>query len=194
MPGGALGHPVTAGTRDDSSRVPAVLRRLRPVAGRRRRGRIVAVLAGSRRAWWIAAALAATALGALMFVSAPGSIKIVAAVPADARFSSLHSSSAVPAGLPGWARPCLGQVPDVRQPPTAFCARVDGRVIGSFTKSEPVGPETHLLVTGGFHVTLVELRPGTPVPSWGSHIVAVGPLAAEELGLRELKAVSVGRG
>ncbi len=135
--------------------------------------------------------MAATALGALLFVSAPGSMRIVRAVPTDVRFSS---ASAVPAGLPSWARPCVGQVPDVRQPTIAFCARVDGRVIGSFTKSEPIGPETHLLVTGGFHMTLVELRPGTPVPSWGSRIVAVGPLAAEELGLRELKAVTVGGG
>jgi hypothetical protein len=69
----------------------------------------------------------------------------------------------------------------------AFCARADGRVIASFAAD---GGETHLLVAGGLHLTLVELRPGMHAPRWGSRIVAVGPLGSSD-GLRELRAVSL---
>jgi hypothetical protein len=58
-------------------------------------------------------------------------------------------------------------------------------VIGSVTKDDG---ETHLLVAGGFHLTLVELQRGTRTPSWGSAIVAIGPLTTTD-GLRELHAL-----
>jgi hypothetical protein len=65
---------------------------------------------------------------------------------------------------------------------------VDGRVIGVVRKSSG---ETHLLVTGGLHFSLVELKPGMPVPGWGSRIIAVGPMGSGEGGFRELKALRV---
>jgi hypothetical protein len=92
--------------------------------------------------------------------------------------------------LPSWAQPCLAnRYPALTEPQIGFCARADGRVIGFVTKDSG---ETHLLVTGGFHVTLVELKPGTHRPSWGSRIVAVGPLTTTD-GLREIQAIRLDR-
>ena len=48
--------------------------------------------------------------------------------------------------------------PSLSEPQIGFCARTEGRVVGFLTKDNG---ETHLLVTGGFHLTLVELKPGT---------------------------------
>jgi len=50
--------------------------------------------------------------------------------------------------------------------------------------------ETHVLVAGGLHLTLVELRRGMRTPFWGSRIVAVGPVGRSN-GLRELHALTL---
>jgi hypothetical protein len=73
----------------------------------------------------------------------------------------------------------------------AFCARLTGRVIATSTKHSG---EAHLLVSGGLHLTIVEVPAGRPVPGWGSWVTAVGPLLADQNGLRELLAVQVADG
>jgi hypothetical protein len=122
----------------------------------------------------------AVALVALIVVAAPGSVRIIERAPA---------SSSGAAAVPGWARPCVGApIVSLRQ---GFCARVDGRVMGSQTKSNG---ETHLLVLGGFHATLVEVERGDKLPGWGSRIVAIGPIIGSSAGLREVRAVSLAGG
>lgn len=111
---------------------------------------------------------------ALLFMAAPGSIQILGRAPAA------HS--------PAWAQPCLAQGPQFDAQQLAFCARVDGRVIATQSKRDG---ETHLLVLGGFHVTLVELPDRAHMPSWGSRVVAVGPMQAASHGLREVKAITL---
>jgi hypothetical protein len=115
----------------------------------------------------------------MLLFAAPGSVRLIKYSP-DA--SNLAGST-----LPAWARPCLADEYSSPPPRIGFCARADGRVVGFITKD---GGETHLLVTGGFHFTLVELKRGTHRPSWGSRIIAVGPMTTSD-GLRELKAIRI---
>jgi hypothetical protein len=120
------------------------------------------------------------ALLGLVVTAAPGSVRVLRQAPA---------SSSAAARVPPWARPCVdAPIVSLRQ---AFCARVDGRVVASHTKSDG---ETHLLVIGGFHATLVEVERGTRLPSWGARIVAVGPMIGEGYGLREIRAISLAGG
>lgn len=138
-------------------------------------------LAGRPALWRVTAALAATALAAIFFFVAPGSVELV-------KYSPLAGG---PAGfaLPAWARPCLrNRYPSLALPQLAFCARADGRVVGYVTKDDG---ETHLLVTGGLHVTLVEIPPGSHKPAWGSRVTAVGPLTSTD-GLREVQTIQLG--
>jgi hypothetical protein len=125
--------------------------------------------------WRLSSAFAAVVLSGLLFLVGPGSVDIVARAPVSGR----HLAETAPS----WTRPCFRQQISARDPKLAFCARVVGLVLGSRTK----GGEPHVLVSGGFHFTLVELRSGARVPPLGSHITAVGPLVRGEWGLRELK-------
>jgi hypothetical protein len=129
--------------------------------------------------WRVTAAVTAAAFAAVLFLAAPGSVELVRNAP---------DSGAPASSLRGWTAPCRSNeyVP-LGASQVAFCARTDGRVIGSFTNG--VG-ETHVLVAGGFHLTLVELKRGMHTPSWGSRIVAVGPMATTD-GLRELHAITL---
>jgi hypothetical protein len=114
---------------------------------------------------------------ALLAISVPGSMEIVADAPM------------VGATPPGWARVCSAtDVAPADQ--VAYCSRVTGRVIGSQGKQSG---ETHLLVTGGLHVTVVELPLGRRAPGWGSWVTAVGPLFTGSGGIPELRAVEVSR-
>jgi hypothetical protein len=131
------------------------------------------------RLWRVAAGLAALVLAAANMLAATGSMKVVQYAPVPGSHAA--------AILPKWAGPCSTRYPSVGETDIAFCARVDGRVIAWATK--PSG-ETHLLVAGGFHLTLVELKAGMHKPGWGSRITAVGPLLATD-GMRELRAVMV---
>lgn len=133
--------------------------------------------------WRITAVLAATVLGAVLWLAGPGSIEVLAHPPV----TGLGARGSTPA----WTRPCLRDLPTLGQQQLAFCARLDGRVVASQTKDRD--GESHLLVIGGFHFTLVELPSGAHVPAWGSRITVVGPLFSGSYGLRELKAVWVGR-
>lgn len=122
--------------------------------------------------WRAATAVSATALGALIFLAGPGSVQVLTESPP---VGAAH--------VPSWAVSCAAvrpAAPGVNQ--LAYCARVDGRVIGSTSE----GGERHVIVTGGFHVTLVELPRGVRTPAWGSRIVAVGSLQSASFGLREL--------
>jgi hypothetical protein len=131
--------------------------------------------------WRISVAMCAAALATILFFTAPGSVSLVKYGP--------EAGGPSASTLPAWSRPCVvaNRYPSMSQPQLAFCARADGRVIGFVGGDEG---ETHLLVTGGFHITLVELKLGTRKPPWGSRIVAVGPLTRSD-GLRELKAVRI---
>ena len=125
--------------------------------------------------WRLISALAAVVLCGLLFLVGPGSVEIVARAPVSGR----HLAEIAPS----WTRPCFREQTSSRYPKLAFCARIVGRVLGSKT----MGGEPHVLVSGGFHFTLVELRSGARVPPLGSHITAIGPLVRGEWGLRELK-------
>jgi hypothetical protein len=131
--------------------------------------------------WRLAAGVCAASLAAILFFAAPGSVSLVKYGP--------EAGGPPASALPVWSRPCVlaNQYPSMSEPQLAFCARADGRVIGSFSGDKG---ETHLLVTGGFHITLVELKLGTHKPAWGSRIVAVGPLTTSD-DLRELKAITI---
>lgn len=135
---------------------------------------------GQRRAsvvWRLSTAFAAVVLCGLLFLVGPGAVDIVARAPV----SGAHRAGP----LPSWTWPCLREETFSRYPKLAFCARIAGRVLTSQT----MGGEPHVLVTGGFHLTLVELRSGARIPPRGSRITAVGPLFHGEWGLRELKAL-----
>jgi hypothetical protein len=130
--------------------------------------------------WRVAAELAALVLAASIFAAAPGSVMVVQYAPVP--------GSPAAAAMPSWARPCLRSYPTRGERELGFCARVDGRVIAWATKSDG---ETHLLVAGGLHLTLVELKPGMRKPAWGSRISAVGPLLPPTAGMREIRALEV---
>jgi hypothetical protein len=129
--------------------------------------------------WRLSGVFAAVVLCGLLFLVGPGSVEIVARAP--------DRGAHLAATTPSWARPCFRGHTSSRYSKLAFCARVVGRVLASQT----MGGEPHLLVSGGFHFTLVELRPGARVPPLGSDITAIGPLFRGELGLRELKTLWV---
>jgi hypothetical protein len=130
------------------------------------------------RLWRVTAALAALLLCGLSLASAQGSLMILA-----------HRPPAVPRGataLPAWAGRCTQGRPRGDRKRLAYCARIEGRVIDS---THGPGPrETHVAVLGGFHIVLVRLPEGAPTPSWGTHIVAIGPLFRARDGQREVQA------
>ncbi len=139
---------------------------------------------GARRSWvWRAAAtFTALLVCGVLVVAGPGSVQIVR------HRHAIDSSTAI--RTPSWTRPCYGHIQDSDHPQLAFCARIDGRVI--YSDATAASGETHLLVVGGFHLVLVELRAGSRRPAWGSRITAVGPLLRARDGEREVQAVWVG--
>ena len=87
---------------------------------------------------------------------------------------------------PAWAGWCTKGRPREDRKRLAYCARIEGRVIDS---THGPGPrETHVAVVGDFHIVLVRLPEGAPTPSWGAHIVAIGPLFRARDGQREVQA------
>lgn len=157
--------------------------RLRPFERLRPLGRRGRVRLERPRLWRVGAILAAVLFCVLMLLVAPGSMQVV-------RVQPLGAASRMPA----WTRPCVIDTPPPHDSSAlAFCARVVGRVVGSIAKSESGDGERHVLVTGGFHVTLVELDGDLASPPLGSRITAVGPLQRASYGLRELIALSIHR-
>jgi hypothetical protein len=130
------------------------------------------------RLWRGTAGLAAVLFLVLLAGAAQGSIDVIARHPTTS-------------GAP-WERWCTaGKVREDRRR-LAFCARIDGRALAS-THGPGVG-EVHVAVVGGFHLTIVRLPDGSPTPSLGTRVVAVGPLVRARNGQREVQAFKVLRG
>ncbi len=113
-----------------------------------------------------------------MLATAQGSLTIIARGPA-AGGDGL-------ATLPAWARLCTeGRAREDRRR-LAFCARVEGRVLGW---THGPGPhEAHVAVLSDFHVVIVRLPEGAATPPWGSRVLAIGPLFRARDGQREVQA------
>lgn len=130
------------------------------------------------RLWRVTAALAALLLCGLLLASAQGSLTILTHRPPTVRRGAR--------ALPAWTGRCTQGQPREDRKRLAYCARIEGRVIDS---THGPGPrETHVAVVGGFHIVLVRLPEGAPTPSWGTHIVAIGPLFRARDGQREVQA------
>lgn len=130
------------------------------------------------RLWRVTAVLAALLLCGVLVVLGQGSVDVIAQRSA--------------AGSASWAPWCTaGQVREDRRR-LAFCARVDGLAVAS-THGPGYG-ETHVAVIGGFHLTIVRLPYGTPTPSPGTRVIAVGPLVRARNGQREVQAFRLVRG
>jgi hypothetical protein len=132
------------------------------------------------RLWRATAALAGALLCASVLVCAQGSLTVLADPPA----------AAPSARTPPWARWCTHGSARQDRTRLAFCARVDGRVIGSTAGPGP--REAHVAVLSDFHVVIVRLPDGAARPGWGAHVIAVGPLLRARDGEREVQAFSVG--
>ncbi len=144
-----------------------------------RRGRAAVHTALDRpRLWRLTATLATLLLCGLLLASAQGSLTILThrppAAPGDA------------AALPAWAGWCTKGHPREDRKRLAYCARIEGRVIDWTHGPGPL--EAHVAVVGDFHIVLVRLPEGAPTPSWGAHIVAIGPLFRARDGQREVQA------
>ncbi len=135
------------------------------------------------RLWRVTAALAALLLGAVLLMCAPGSLTVLAERPATDGSGAAAESS--------WVHWCTRGQPREDRVRLAFCARVDGRVIGS---THGPGPgEAHIAVLGDFQLVIVRLPNGTATPPWGSQVVAIGPLFRARDGQREIQAFRFGR-
>jgi hypothetical protein len=127
--------------------------------------------------------LAALLLGAVVLTCGSGSLTVLARQPVA------HGSGA--AAQPSWVRWCTQGKPREDRVRLAFCARVQGRVIGS--THGPAPGEAHLAVLGDFHLVIVRLPDWAATPPWGSEVVAIGPLFRARDGQREIQAYRFGR-
>jgi hypothetical protein len=117
-------------------------------------------------------------LVAVVLAGAPGSLTVLAQRPATDGTGALAE--------PSWVRWCTRDKPREDRVRLAFCARVEGRVIGS--THGPAAGEAHVAVLGDFHVVIVRLPEWADAPSWGSQVVAIGPLFRARDGQREIQA------
>jgi hypothetical protein len=144
--------------------------------------RAIRALLDRPRLWRVTAVLAALLLCILIAGAAQGSIQVIARHPAADDTSAAAS----------WQRWCTaGQVRDDRKR-LAYCARVNGLVLDS--THGPAAAETHVVVVGGFHLTVVRLPDGARTPAVGTRVVAVGPLVRARNGQREVQAFRLVRG
>jgi hypothetical protein len=134
------------------------------------------------RLWRVTAALSALLLCGLLVAAAQGSISIIARRPPATGVAAAAS----------WERWCFEGRVRVDRQRLAFCARVDGLVVGS--THGPAKGEVHVAVVGDFHLVIVRLHDGAATPSLGSRFVAVGPLLRARDGQREVQAFKVLRG
>jgi hypothetical protein len=133
--------------------------------------------------WRLTAVLAALLLGIVVLACAAGSLTVLARRPAtDGRGA---------AAGPSWVRWCTQGMPREDRVRLAFCARVEGRVIGS--THGPAAGEAHLAVLADFHLVIVRLPDWTGTPPWGSQVVAIGPLFRARDGQREIQAFRFAR-
>lgn len=130
------------------------------------------------RLWRVTAVLALMLFCVILVGAAQGSIQVLVQRPG--------------AGSAAWEHWCTAGRVRADRRRLAFCARVDGIVLTS-THGPGVG-ETHVAVVGGFHLTIVRLPDGSPTPSLGTRLVAVGPMLRARDGQREVQAFRVLRG
>jgi hypothetical protein len=136
------------------------------------------------RLWRVTAAIAALLLAALLAAASQGSISVIMRRPTTPGVSASRE--------PSWTGWCTrGEVRQDRRR-LAFCARVDGLVIAS--THGPGAHEAHVGLISDFHLVVVRLPDGAPTPSWGSRVVAVGPLLRARDGQREVQAFKLVRG
>lgn len=131
------------------------------------------------RLWRLAAKLAAICLCLGLTVVAPGSLTVIRYAPIKGTVEANH--------MPWWEAVCSRNAPAPNDTDLAFCAHLTGRVIA--TGIHGTERDDHVLVTGDFHVVLVELDDDIKAPPLGSYITAVGPLSTASFGLHELHAV-----
>ncbi len=148
--------------------------------GARRAMHVIRAALDRPRLWRVCAALAVLLLCVVLALCAQGSLTVLTRRPA---------AGAGGADAPGWTRWCTRGTVRRDRVRLAFCARVDGRVVGSTRGPSP--GEAHVAVIGGFHLTIVRLPEGARRPSLGSHVVAVGPLLRARDGQREIQAFEV---
>lgn len=122
--------------------------------------------------WRATSVIAAILFCAVVVGAAQGSIDVIARHPL--------------AGGAPWERWCTAGRVRVDRMRLAFCARVEGIVVSS--SRGPAPTEAHVAVVGGFHLTVVKLPSGAPVPGVGSRLVAIGPLLRARNGQREVQA------
>jgi hypothetical protein len=148
-----------------------------------KRGRTIWVRAALDRPklWRFTAALSALLLCGLLIACAQGSLTIVGKWP--------RASAQSAAVSPSWVRWCTKGVARQDRRRIAFCARAAGRVIG-FTHG-PNPQEAHVGILSDFHFVIVLLPEGTPTPTIGTRIVAIGPLLRARDGQRELQAFRI---
>lgn len=130
------------------------------------------------RLWHVTSALSALLLCGLVFVSAQGSLTIIAYGPVA---GERHT-----AAPPAWISWCTRGIPRRERVSLAFCARVEGRVITSTRGPNP--DETHIAVISDFHIVLVRLPNWEATPKRGANILAIGPLFRARDGQREVQA------
>jgi hypothetical protein len=131
------------------------------------------------RFWRVTAALAALLFCVLVVGAAQGSVSIIDRRPTTAQ----------PRRVASWEQWCThGQVRRDRQR-LAYCARVDGIVVGS--THGPGAGETHVAVISDFHLVIVRLPDYARAPSFGSRLTAIGPLVRARDGQREIQAFTL---
>jgi hypothetical protein len=147
-----------------------------------KRGRTIPVRATLDRPklWRVTAAASALLLCGLLIACAQGSLTVIGERP---------SASTQRVAQPKWVNWCTKGVARQDRRRIAFCARVSGRVIGSTHGPNP--QEAHIGVLSDFHFTIVLLPEGTPTPTMGAHVVAIGPLFRARDGQRELQAFRI---
>jgi hypothetical protein len=130
------------------------------------------------RLWRVTAVLSAVVLCVLVLLGEQGSLTIIARRPAPGKRTA--------ATLPSWVSWCTRGTPRRERERLAFCARVEGCVIGS--THGPAPGEAHIAVISDFHLVLVRLPVWDRTPSWGAKVVAIGPLFRARDGQREIQA------
>ncbi len=130
------------------------------------------------RLWQVTAALSALLLCGLVFLSAQGSLTIIAHRPVA---GERHAAAS-----PAWMSWCTRGAPRQERVRLAFCARVEGHVI--FSTRGPNRNEAHMAVISDFHIVIVRLSNSEATPKRGANIVAIGPLFRARDGQREVQA------
>jgi hypothetical protein len=135
----------------------------------------VRALLNRPRLWRVTAVVSVLLFAAVLAASAQGSLTLLNRKPAPGATA-----------IPPWEKWCSISQARVDRQRLAYCARIDGREIA--TTHGPNPGEVHLAVLSDFHLTIVRLPDGSHAPSFGAHVVAVGPLVRARNGQRELQA------